>query len=205
MDVGTMTLAAFLQLASTCGQGIAPQTLADVVHTESGFNSLAINVNGPGGGSVQGITSKAEAISKARALIRAGRNIDAGVAQINSRNWDWLGLTVETVFEPCLNVQAQAFMLQSFSRYNTGHPTRGLGYAVKVATGRANAAEGVGAARPTRAPQGAAAPPTPPLSPRDTCPGAPPKWDVWGTARHVARCNARIVTATATTIEDTTR
>lgn len=191
MDVGTMTLAAFLQLAGTCGQGIAPQTLAGIVKTESGFNTLAINVNGPGGGAVRGIASKAQAIARARALIAAGRNIDAGVAQINSRNWEWLGLTVETVFEPCRNIRAQAFMLQSYSRYNTGHPTRGLGYAARVAdSAAAIAAESVGAARPTQAPPGA--------SP-STCPGAPPAWDVWGTARHAARCNARSVTATATT------
>ena len=68
-----------------------------------------------------------------------------GYAQINSSNLASLGLTVATVFKPCVNLNAMQTVLQgnyeraanrhgqgqsalkaALSSYNTGHPHRGL-------------------------------------------------------------------------------
>lgn len=186
MTASTLTLTAFLALAETCGAGIAPQTLADLTRAESRFDTLAINVNGSGGGTVRGIDSKRTAIAKARALIRQGRNFDAGVAQINSRNWEWLGLTVETVFDPCANIGAQARLLKSFSKYNTGDEFRGFanGYVRRVVD-TSRAAANVSAA--TSAPVSRE---TPTPSP-SACGTPPPSWDAFGTARHMVACLSR--------------
>ncbi len=85
----------------------------------------------------------------ARDLIAQGRSIDLGLGQINSANLQWLGLSIEAAFEPCANLKAAAQVLLSgyrpqegrrafdaaLSRYNTGHPRRGLanGYVARVA------------------------------------------------------------------------
>jgi hypothetical protein len=39
----------------------------------------------------------------------------------------------------------------------------------------------------------------PPSAPSTECPSAPPSWDVWGSARHAARCERLAVRRTATT------
>lgn len=177
----SLTLAAFLSLANTCAPGIAPETLAAIVQTESRMNPIAINVNGVGGGTIR-VRTKAEAIAKARDLMRAGRSFDAGIAQINNRNWEWLGVNVETVFDPCQNIKAQANLLTSYSRYNTGSPTRGLQYAARVQANRSVVRQQTNVRS------------VPARVVRTTCPGAPPRWDAWGTARHVARCAQTIQT-----------
>jgi type IV secretion system protein VirB1 len=147
-----LTLAAALALAAQCAPSVAPETLLSVVQVESRFEPLAIGVNGsprlnltPG--------SVDEAVARAGDLIAAGRSLDLGLAQINSKNLAWLGLSLREVFEPCANLGAAARVLQdgygrsepgrvgvqaalrtTLSYYNTGHPLRGLnnGYVRKV-------------------------------------------------------------------------
>jgi type IV secretion system protein VirB1 len=82
----------------------------------------------------------------ARRLIAAGSRIDAGLAQINSENWDWLGLDAKTVFDPCANLAAAETVLfdaylrppftleAAISRYNSGDARRGVanGYVGRV-------------------------------------------------------------------------
>jgi type IV secretion system protein VirB1 len=165
-----LKLAAVLGLAATCAPSVAPETLAAVARAESGFDTLAINVNGPDGGRIRS-ASAAEAVTRARALIATGRSVDLGLMQVNSRNLGWLGLSVEDAFDPCRSVAAGACVLTAFSGYNTGSPSRGFanGYVARVlAAGAAN--DGAPVAPPSPAPQ----------------PAAPcaPFWDVW------ARCAA---------------
>lgn len=161
----TITFAAFLALAAECAPGVAPETLAAVARVESGFNPLAIGVNGAGGGAVRA-RDAADAIAKARTLIAEGRSIDLGLMQINSRNLAWLGLSIEAAFDPCRSVAAGAAVLTAFSRYNTGSPVRGFanGY-----VGRVIAA---GTARPST---------TAPSDMPRSAPAWPeaPSWDVW--------------------------
>ena len=163
MSGSALSLAAFLALAAECAPSVAPETLADIARVESGFRPLAINVNGPGGGAIYP-KSLPEAVALARSLLAAGRSADFGLGQINGKNFAWLGLTLETVFDPCRNVAASAAVLTSASRYNTGHPSRGFanGYVRKViAAGRANAS-------------------LPAEQPPSLVPSAPDAdWDVW--------------------------
>src|SRR3546814_7647533 len=76
-------------------------------------------------------------------FMRRGASFDAGLMQINSANFARLGLTPETVFDPCTNLRAGAHVLTdnyrrasdagradplraALSEYNSGSRTRGL-------------------------------------------------------------------------------
>jgi len=147
-----MSTTAFQALADTCAPGVAPDLLSKLVSTESGFNALAIGVNGPDQRSYAP-RSAAEAAELARQLIAEGRSIDMGLGQINSANLAWLGLSPDSVFDPCTNLAATETVLrdgyerarqagasesdalgQALSAYNTGSFTRGFsnGYVTRV-------------------------------------------------------------------------
>lgn len=147
-----LTLPEALTLAAQCAPSVAAETLLSVVQVESGFDPLAIGVNGKLRMTVTALTP-ADAATKASILIAAGRSVDLGLAQINSRNLGWLGLSVEAAFDPCRNLAAAARLLQegygrsgaasvgdqpalraALSFYNTGDPIRGFGngYVAKV-------------------------------------------------------------------------
>jgi len=100
----------FLALSQECAPWVAPQTMAAIVKTESGFNPLSIGVNG-GARLVRQPDNKAEAVATARWLIEKGYNIDLGLGQVNSSNLAKVGLSVEDAFEPCKNVAAAATIL----------------------------------------------------------------------------------------------
>ena len=148
-----MIPADFLALAEACAPNVAPVTLAAIVRTESGFNPLAINVNGKGGQLPRQPSTRREAVGTAKALIAAGYSIDVGLAQINSANLAPLGLSVEDAFDPCRNLAGAARILTSnyrsarasasseqealqgaLSAYNTGSYDRGFanGYVRRV-------------------------------------------------------------------------
>lgn len=186
-----ISLAAALALATQCAPGIAPETLLSVVQVESRFEPLAIGVNGAPRVMVAP-TSVDDAVAKAGALIAAGRSIDLGLAQINSKNLSWLGISLPEVFEPCTNLRAaarilldgymrgdasrvgeQAALKTAFSYYNTGHPVRGFsnGYVGKVATAAGRIVPAIGGASLANLSEGAAG--APPETP-------PPAWDVFG-------------------------
>jgi type IV secretion system protein VirB1 len=127
-----MSLAVFAQLAATCSPDVAVETLTAIARTESGLDPVAMLDNTTG--RTYRPENQAEAVRIAAGLIAAGHSIDAGLMGINSSNWRWLGLSPETVFDPCQNIRAGAAVLTAFSRYNTGSPTRGFrnGYVQKV-------------------------------------------------------------------------
>ena len=145
------TTAAILGIAAQCAPGVAPSTIAAVVHTESKGYQLALNVNGVARQPVR--PTSAEAAAKvARAYIARGYSVDLGLAQINSRNMAVLGLSWESVFDPCTNINAAGKVLMgnyqrvssgrlpqealrvALSMYNTGSKTRGFrnGYVGRV-------------------------------------------------------------------------
>lgn len=147
-----MTAAALRSVAETCAPGVDPDLLAKIVATESGFEIFAIGVNGTAPRSYDP-RSASEAAALARQLISEGRSIDMGLGQINSANLTWLGLTLESVFDPCANLAATEAVLrdgyersrkngstpsaalgQALSAYNTGSFTRGFanGYVARV-------------------------------------------------------------------------
>lgn len=191
MEFALLDLGLILSLAQACAPQVAPQTLAAVAYAESRFDPLAIGVN-RGPRPVRRPRDPAEAARTARALIARGANLDLGLAQINSDNLGWLGLSVEDAFDPCRNLTAAGRVLQAgyrpastspadrqvalraaLSRYNTGHPERGLrnGYVARVE----RAAVRLALTPPAPSPEPAPAPPLPE-------PPAPPAWDVFARA-----------------------
>lgn len=147
-----LPLPLFLSLAATCAPHVAPDTLQAIVQVESGFDALALGINGKPRMQVRARSLK-EATILARSLVKQGRSVDLGLGQINSANLDRLGLSIEAAFDPCRNLAAaarvlaegyaqarphqtddQAGLRAALSIYNTGHPTHGLrnGYVAKV-------------------------------------------------------------------------
>lgn len=140
---------AITALAQRCAPEIATEAVVPLVLTESGGDSLQINVNrGPRvrAGSV------AEGATIVRRYMAAGYTVDVGLAQINSANFARLGVAVEQAFEPCTSLRLASTVLQhgyglasrfytgldaisaTYSLYNTGTLTRGLhnGYVGRV-------------------------------------------------------------------------
>ena len=199
--------AAIIALASQCAPNVAPQTVLAIVQTESRGRPFAVNVNGATQPAAP--TSVASATAIAQRYIAAGYSVDLGLGQINSRNMRWLGLTWDTVFDPCTNIAALGAVLTSnynsaksgrdpqtalrvaLSMYNTGSQTRGFrnGYVAKV-VGNAGISDAIpnvsAAARPgddLRAP--AAVENTVPEAPAPpTRPAPPPKWNVFERAAY---------------------
>ncbi|MBA3898112.1 MAG: lytic transglycosylase domain-containing protein, partial [Sphingomonadaceae bacterium] len=152
--------ATIMGLASQCAPNVAPQTVAAIVRTESRGNPLAVNVNHAR--QPKAPLSVADAIATARRYVTAGYSVDLGISQINSRNLPRLGLTLETVFDPCTNIAAlgqtlsqnyravtagrdpQTALRVAISLYNTGSTSRGFrnGYVARV-VGNAGVAESV--------------------------------------------------------------
>ncbi len=141
----------FLTLAMACAPMVAPQTLEAIVKTESNYQPLAIGINADARLQRQP-ASKEEAIVTAKWLLENGYNIDVGLGQVNSSNFQKIGLSVEDAFDPCKNLQASAAIFHgnyqearrqyqgddalkaALSAYNTGTFDKGLtnGYVQKV-------------------------------------------------------------------------
>lgn len=92
-----MTLEALLAIALTCPTlppSMAP-IMAGIALHESAGNPNAVHQNTNG-------------------------TVDIGLAQVNSSNFGWLGLTAQTALDPCTNLAAGARVL--FARYNGNPP-----------------------------------------------------------------------------------
>lgn len=190
-----LELAAVLALSTRCAPSVAPETLTAIAWVESRFDALAIGINGPGARPPRA-RDRAEASRHARHLLARGANLDLGLAQINSDNLDWLGLTVEDAFDPCRSLAAAATVLHAgyqpsddtararqtalriaLSRYNAGDAVRGFrnGYVARVerAAARLNLTRAVSPIR-APAPEGQAT--------LEEQPAPPPAWDVFARA-----------------------
>ena len=141
-----------MALLMTCAPAVHPSTMQAITRHESGQHPYAIGINGDHRLKDQPKTYQ-DAVAMATTLIEQNIDFDAGLGQINVRNWAWLNLTAETVFDPCTNLQAaqtvlqhcyqratqqkadeQAALLAALSCYNTGNFERGFknGYVRKV-------------------------------------------------------------------------
>ncbi len=110
-----MDASVFLALVLTCAPQVHAETARALVSVESAFNPWAIGV--VGGALVRQPQHRAEALVTARALRDAGWNFSVGLGQINVGNFDRLGLTVESAFEPCANLAAmQTVLAECFDR-----------------------------------------------------------------------------------------
>ena len=138
-----------IELIQACSPNMQVQVAQAIIKTESSFNQFAIGVNK--GSKVHQPRNYQEAVQTAKWLLANGANIDMGYAQINSSNLNWLGLSVEQVFQPCANLKAMQTvyyhcfdragntglgtrMQRAFSCYNTGSFTKGFknGYVNKA-------------------------------------------------------------------------
>lgn len=110
-----MDTSVFLALVLACAPQVHADTARALVSVESAFNPWAIGV--VGGALVRQPRNRAEAFATARALRDAGWNFSVGLGQINVGNFDRLGLTVESAFEPCANLAAmQTVLAECFDR-----------------------------------------------------------------------------------------
>lgn len=144
-----LTAAAVLALAGSCQSAVAPVTILQLAQHESGLDTRAVHFDLDG-------------------------SRDLGLLQINERNVSWLGL--RDPLDACQSIAAAGRLLASFSRYNTGSPTRGItnGYALAVADSKTTPEASVTPIDPEHSV------PTV-ITPGDrTAKQPPPSWDVWG-------------------------
>ena len=104
-----MDSSALVALALMCAPLVNPSTTRALVAVESGFNPHAIGV--VGGALVRQPRNRAEALATARALQADDWNFSVGLAQINLHSLQRLGLSLETAFDPCLNLEGMQTVL----------------------------------------------------------------------------------------------
>jgi type IV secretion system protein VirB1 len=118
-----MEAISFIALVAACAPLVDPGTARALVSVESSFNPHAIGV--VSGALERQPRSRAEALVTVKALEANGWNYSAGLAQINARNFARLGLSSETVFDPCTNLRAmQAVLQECFERAQSGAQTQ---------------------------------------------------------------------------------
>jgi type IV secretion system protein VirB1 len=163
-----ITLDKFHRMAAACAPGVPLVTLRAIVRVESAFHPYALSLNYPlriareHGLSSGGITlarqprTRAEALAWTRYLLNRGRSVSVGLMQINTEHAAEFGLTVDQLFDPCMNVRVGAHLLtasyqaavairgegqealhQALSEYNSGSAVIGVanGYVNHVIIG----------------------------------------------------------------------
>lgn len=211
-----MSGSTLLAIILACAPQVAPSTVQSIIDVESRGNWLAIGVN-RGDRLSRQPRDLAEAVAWARWLQSSGKNFDAGLMQINVKNWPRLGLTAENVFDPCTNVKAGAAVLTenymraarthgpgqralqaALSQYNTGSQTRGFanGYVGKVTRAASKRA-------------GVAVPLLMPAAPHSTQPSALAQSGVapataWSSPKPWGEATANVAPTTAPSIQEQT-
>jgi type IV secretion system protein VirB1 len=110
-----MDTSTFTALAMACAPLVHASTAHALVSVESGFNPHAIGV--VGGVLERQPRSRAEALATMTHLQSTGWNFSVGLAQINVHNFERLGLTPATAFDPCENLRAmQAVLTECFDQ-----------------------------------------------------------------------------------------
>jgi type IV secretion system protein VirB1 len=150
-------------LMKTCAPSVHPTTLGAIVKTESSGNMYVLTDSGPKHlpwaerkSMVRDYypATAEEAAAVAHQLIDSGHLVDIGLTQVNSENLPKLGLSVEQVLDPCVNLNTGGRVLTDFYRnarkqysneqdalmaaisaYNTGNFESGFenGYVARVA------------------------------------------------------------------------
>jgi type IV secretion system protein VirB1 len=146
MTLHALALAALIR---HCAAAVAPSTMAAIVQVESGGNPLAIGDNTARRSYYPHNRATAERL--ARRLLDAGHLLDVGIAQIDSMNFAGFGVTVHTIFDPCINLSVGARILSgdytfaaqrygdgqvalrhAIGMYNTGRLNAGASYIARV-------------------------------------------------------------------------
>jgi type IV secretion system protein VirB1 len=116
-----MDTSAFLALVASCAPLVHPGTAHALVAAESSFNPNAIGV--VGGVLDRQPRNTGEAIATARHLQSTGWNFSVGLGQINLRNFDRLGLSITSAFDPCQNLRAmQTVLAECHDRVSQDEP-----------------------------------------------------------------------------------
>jgi type IV secretion system protein VirB1 len=123
----SLTVQAAFALALRCAPSLDPHMVVAIGQHESGLDPFTIHDNTTG----QIVHGQDAAITAAQ-RIAAGHSVDLGLMQINSKNLSLLGLPLSDSFVACKSVAAAARLLALLSKYNTGSPTLGAGYAARV-------------------------------------------------------------------------
>jgi type IV secretion system protein VirB1 len=140
----------FAAIARDCAPSVSPAILQAVAKRESGLDPLALHDDTTD--QKERPENQVQAQTDASQWLHRGDSVDVGLMQVNSRNFQALGLSVHTAFDPCTSLAAgaavlraaygggstpaeqQVALLMALSRYNTGSPWRGIlnGYARTV-------------------------------------------------------------------------
>lgn len=105
----------FVDLAQTCAPFVASETLASVVSLESRFAPFNIRINSGRPLKAQP-ASKAEAIEIATSLVAEHHDIQLGLGGIGVEELQKMKLSISDAFDPCLNLQATATLLDGYYR-----------------------------------------------------------------------------------------
>lgn len=148
------SVASYTELAKRCAPKVNITTLTALLRNESSLDPYAINVNDGTALDAQP-TNRADAVAAAQQLIESGHNIDVGLGQVNSANFDRVNQSLDELFTPCSNLKAASQILHacyaravpryedkqdalqaSLSCYNTGNFSDGFanGYVDSVAS-----------------------------------------------------------------------
>lgn len=202
--MASLTASAFAALYVACAPIGAPpaDSLAGMAMQESKLDALAIRDETTGESLWPASQAEAKRIASRR--LEAGHKLGLGLFQITGQaNLSRHGLTINNVFNPCVNLRAGANHyrenLEAAARrlYNSGSIHRGGAYALAVAAHVASlrSAAPILASlrpgqprRPSRPSSRAPGQPAAPTTPAARCGKAPPNWDAWGTSRHASRC-----------------
>ena len=103
---------ALTALIAQCGPGQATAPLVAIVREASGFEPLVLSTIQSGRPlSIQAF-SKDEAVALAMEMRVAGQRARLGLAGLDSRAVERLGISVADVFEPCTNLRVAARLLK---------------------------------------------------------------------------------------------
>jgi type IV secretion system protein VirB1 len=105
----------FVDLAQTCAPIVAAETLAGVVSLESGFAPFAIRINTAPPLAEQP-RAKPEAIEIATSLAAEGHDVQLGLGGVGMEELRKLDLSISDAFDPCLNLQGTATILDGYYR-----------------------------------------------------------------------------------------
>ena len=131
-----------LEMMAACAPNVAPATLERIIAVESAGQPLAVNANvkwvnakDKDGNPVMVVTADGitkperkkvtfkspiaiktvqDAVTVAYMAIEAGHSVDLSYMQVNSKNLNALGYSVEDMFDPCKNLAAGARVLTAF-------------------------------------------------------------------------------------------
>ena len=105
----------FVDLAQTCAPFVTSEALAGVISLESQFAPFNIRINSGRPLKKQPV-SKAEAIAIATSLVAKDHDVQLGFGGIGVHELEKLKLSIFDAFDPCLNLQATATLLDGYYR-----------------------------------------------------------------------------------------